>query len=442
MLSQARKHALIYLYDIEEDLNSHPLPFKSETLQSVLDDHGDLPGYFDFSIFKMYAFDFDGNIIAQTGPDKKTTKTLSAERIHELRSGRSHIGETIQYKIDSFGQPRPVTDVIVPLSFHGEILGGLELELDLQKTMFLVDRLGKQYDTTLVQIVTASSVAILLFVWLVIHRGLIRPVSILKNTTRALADGDLAVRSAWPPHDEIGQLGQSVNYMADNIEKLIDQQQQAYLQVLQALARALEARDPYTATHSTRVTRYALKLAKRLGLPKEERNILRQAALMHDLGKIGIPDAILNKTSQLNEEEIEIMRTHPAKTAKILGPIKHLRKHREIAAWHHERWDGRGYPDRLRGEEIPLMVRIVSIADSWDAITGDRVYRKGMSFTEAVSILEEERDNGQFEPRLLDEFVAMIREDLHIQNSLIQERKKPSENIRHFPDRAALSIKK
>ena len=133
---------------------------------------------------------------------------------------------------------------------------------------------------------------------------------------------------------------------------------------------------------------------------------------MHDLGKISIPDAILNKPGKLTNEEFVIMKTHPIQTATIMKPLKRFKELTEIAAWHHERWDGQGYPDRLKGEEIPMLARIVSIADTWDAMTGDRVYRQGMLPEKALTILRSEKNGGQFDPNLLDAFIEMIETTL------------------------------
>ncbi len=179
---------------------------------------------------------------------------------------------------------------------------------------------------------------------------------------------------------------------------------------MQALAKALEAKDAYTATHSARVSRYSVLLGRRIGLPEQELTLLKQGALMHDLGKIGIPDAILNKPGPLDDREYEVMKQHPEATYTIMRPLTRFKVFAEIARWHHERWDGNGYPDGLKGVAIPLLARIVAIADTWDAMTGDRVYRKAMTVEKALSILDRERGSGQWDTALLDSFIAMIRD--------------------------------
>ena len=180
--------------------------------------------------------------------------------------------------------------------------------------------------------------------------------------------------------------------------------------ILFALAKALEARDDNTSSHSLNVTRYSMILGQHLGLDEEELRALSQGALMHDLGKIGIPDDILKKPGDLDEEEFEIIKKHPMMTSEILDSLETSNQFAAIARSHHERWDGDGYPDGLNGENIPLLARIVSIADAWDAMTSNRVYRDAMSENIALDIFEREKDSGQWDPYLVDKFITLIRQ--------------------------------
>ncbi len=178
--------------------------------------------------------------------------------------------------------------------------------------------------------------------------------------------------------------------------------------ILFALAKALEARDDDTASHSLNVTKYAMLLGRELGLTEEEMRILGQGAMLHDLGKIGIPDEILKKPGNLDAVEFERIKEHPRLTSEILAPLETSNHYSSIARSHHERWDGQGYPDGLNGEEIPLLARIVAVADAWDAMTSNRVYRAGMNDQAALAILEREKDWGQWDPYLIDEFIKII----------------------------------
>ncbi len=242
--------------------------------------------------------------------------------------------------------------------------------------------------------------------------GFTRPLRLLSETAGSIAGGDLGSRARIRRNDELGSLADSVNHMAQSIEKLLASQEEAYLQALKSLTQALQKKDRYTAGHSGRVKHYSLKLGERLDLDPATLDVLGRGALMHDIGKIGIPDAVLNKPAPLDDDEFVVMQQHPTYTAAIMRPLVRFRAFAEIAAWHHERWDGGGYPDGLAGDEIPLLARIVAIADAWDAMTGDRIYRKGMSVEKALGILEAEADAGQFEPDLIRLFTAMIREEV------------------------------
>jgi len=178
--------------------------------------------------------------------------------------------------------------------------------------------------------------------------------------------------------------------------------------ILFALAKALEARDDDTASHSLNVTKYAMLLGRELGLTEEEMRILGQGAMLHDLGKIGIPDEILKKPGNLDAVEFERIKEHPRLTSEILAPLETSNHYSSIARSHHERWDGQGYPDGLNGEDIPLLARIVAVADAWDAMTSNRVYRAGMNDQDALTILEREKDWGQWDPYLIEKFIKII----------------------------------
>jgi HD-GYP domain-containing protein (c-di-GMP phosphodiesterase class II) len=181
--------------------------------------------------------------------------------------------------------------------------------------------------------------------------------------------------------------------------------------ILFALAKALEARDDITSAHSLNVTRYSMLLGQRLGLDEEQLRALGQGAMLHDLGKIGLPDNILKKPGKLNDIELERIREHPKLTSDILAPLEKSSHFSAIARSHHERWDGNGYPDGLNGEDIPLLARIVAIADTWDAMTSDRIYRESMSEEIALATLEREKHLGQWDPCLIDEFIKLIRQE-------------------------------
>jgi len=175
---------------------------------------------------------------------------------------------------------------------------------------------------------------------------------------------------------------------------------------LYAFVETIEARDPYTKQHSTRVTHYAVSIAKAIGCSREEIDVLNVSGNLHDIGKIGIPDNILLKPGQLTDGEYEVIKTHPNIGSNIIGHFTMWADEQKIIKHHHERWDGRGYPDRLRGEEIPFLSRILSVADVYDALTSDRSYRKKLSDDVAIRIIRE-NTGSQFEPKVVDVFLKL-----------------------------------
>lgn len=177
------------------------------------------------------------------------------------------------------------------------------------------------------------------------------------------------------------------------------------------LAEALEAKDVYTRGHSDRVARYSIMLAKALGLSEYEIDCLHRGALLHDIGKVGIKDSILNKDSRLTKEEMAHIHSHPERGYEICKKLKSFKKLLPIIRSHHEHHDGRGHPDGLQGEEIPLLARICSIADAFDAMISDRPYRKGIQIYQAVDIFTREMDSGQWDPELLKVFISLIEKE-------------------------------
>lgn len=246
----------------------------------------------------------------------------------------------------------------------------------------------------------------LLYAW-----RLSRPLIHMSEVTEALAEGKLDTRTGLKRSDEIGRLSVSIDSMAQRIEALQLEQEEAYRGMVTTLTRALEKKDSYTAAHSGRVVKYALRLGERIGLDTETLEKLRFGAITHDLGKIGIADAVLNKPGPLDDDEFELMKQHPTFSRTIMKPLVRFKEYAQIAGSHHEHWNGGGYPDGLKGEDIPLLARIVAISDAWDAMTGDRVYRKGMPIAKALSILDAEKDDGQFDPALIREFIGLIQDE-------------------------------
>jgi putative two-component system response regulator len=177
-----------------------------------------------------------------------------------------------------------------------------------------------------------------------------------------------------------------------------------------ALGRMIEARDPYTEGHCERLAEYAVALGRRLDLDKPDLDALYRGAFLHDIGKIAIPDRVLLKKGKLTKKEYLLMQQHPAIGDELCKTVKSLDDVRPIVRWHHERADGRGYPDKLAGNDIPLLACIVSVVDMFDALTTDRPYRKAISGGAAYRMLLDEARGGWREPELVETFIELHRE--------------------------------
>ncbi|MBM4273913.1 MAG: HD domain-containing protein [Deltaproteobacteria bacterium] len=184
----------------------------------------------------------------------------------------------------------------------------------------------------------------------------------------------------------------------------------SYLSTIRALAAALEAKDPYTRGHSDAVARYAAALAGRLGLSRQEIETIEVAAILHDIGKIGIHEEILNKPDKLNDDEWQQVRQHPECSLKILDNINFPWDIKPLIYSHHERYDGKGYPDGLKGEEIPLGARIIAVADVYDAMTSDRAYRKAMKKKAAMEEIQR-LAGAQLDPGIVQVFIDILRSE-------------------------------
>ena len=211
-----------------------------------------------------------------------------------------------------------------------------------------------------------------------------------------------------------------------------EQRSDLFLQTVTAMAQAVELRDSYTGGHTQRVTNYALLLADELALPLEQRRFLQIGTPLHDIGKIGVDDAILRKTGRLTEEEYEAMKAHTVQGTTILETIPDLKPILSIVRSHHERWNGSGYPDGLEGEEIPLLARIVAVADTFDAMVSDRPYRAGLSTDKAFTELEV-KSGIDFDPCCVQAFLnrrAEVEEMVRQQRKLVSTQKHPVVTMR------------
>ena len=203
---------------------------------------------------------------------------------------------------------------------------------------------------------------------------------------------------------EVAIKTQEVIAQSEKLQRMVNQ-------TVKALSDAIDAKDAYTNGHSTRVAEYSKEIAKRAGLSETRQNDIYIMGLLHDVGKIGISDTIINKPSKLTEEEYTVIKSHPIMGEKILKNITEFPELLIGARWHHERYDGRGYPDGIVGEDIPMEARIIAIADSYDAMSSKRSYRDNLP-QEAIRLEVEKGKGTQFDPKFAEIMIAMIDEDV------------------------------
>jgi len=234
-----------------------------------------------------------------------------------------------------------------------------------------------------------------------------QPLEELLSSMRAVQTGRLDVKAMDTYSDEFSRLMSGFNHMVRGLAEREDLNSQLLNSYFATLAAALDARDPYTAGHSVRVAQYSVGIAERIGWSVEEINVIRQSALLHDIGKIGVRDSILLKDGKLSDEEMDQMKLHPVLGESILREVQPAEAMAALLPGvrsHHERYDGHGYPDGLSGEDIPLLGRIMAVADAFDAMTSDRPYRRGMPAERALTILEEGRWT-QWDPQFAQIFI-------------------------------------
>lgn len=232
-----------------------------------------------------------------------------------------------------------------------------------------------------------------------------------------LRQAEAAVARALEHHELVAAKRRYENHLEElvdqrtaELDQALDSLENAYRSTLQALTAALETRDAETHGHSERVVTYSLRLGREYGLTVAQMKALEFGSLLHDIGKIGVPDAILRKPAKLTDEEWVRMREHPMHGQQILRGIKFLEGAARVVAQHHEKWDGSGYPLGSKTEEIDICARIFSVADAFDAITSDRVYRKGRPYEAAAAELDEWAGR-QFDPKVVEAFHRVPKED-------------------------------
>lgn len=336
-----------------------------------------------------FVVDRSGRVVAAATTQYATGQDMSSNEL--VRSFMDQTGNARFSVTKEYSLPQGKNRVAMLGTYFA--VPGLDWAVVAQKTQALayVDVLELQRDALRFAII-AIAFSILISVWAA--RRLTTPLSILTETSRSIAAGDFSKRVELKSRTEFGELAETFNSMTGELEhyvadlkKAAEENHALFISSIQMLAGAVDEKDPYTRGHSDRVTRYSILIATELALRKEEIEKIRISAQLHDVGKIGIEDRILKKPGALTPEEFEIMKTHTTKGASILRAVEALRDMLPGIELHHESLDGRGYPYGLKGDQIPLLPRIIMVADTFDAMTTNRPYQAAMDPEYVIRII-------------------------------------------------------
>ncbi|MDX6445488.1 MAG: hypothetical protein QOH71_2562 [Blastocatellia bacterium] len=307
-----------------------------------------------------------------------------------LETGAQVQSALAPFTLDRDGRATPMLGSYATVELDKNSLLGV---IAIQDEAAALASVGEMRTQTLFISLLAATLALLIGFYFA--EKLTRPVRELAAGAQRIAAGDFSQRVNVLGRTELGELGLSFNQMTDRIESFVgdlqrsvDENHQLFLGTVKALAAAIDGKDPYTRGHSERVSRFSVAVAQGLGLPEGEIEQIRISALLHDVGKIGIDDRVLKKPAALTDEEFEIMKTHPQKGYKIMSQIPAMRDFLPGMYMHHEMINGEGYPQRLKGDQIPMQARIVSVADTFDAMTTERPYQRAMDLEAALTRLK------------------------------------------------------
>ncbi len=338
-------------------------------------------------------------VVNQTGnaifhPDQglvDSQKTLSNLKIVNewQQSNRQIQSGLVPFTAEFGGNSYEMIGAYSTVRFGSQTLGVITMQ-DERKALASVGEM--RWQTWMISLVFAFFA---LLVGSIAARTLTSPILKLSTAAEKIAAGDLSTRVETRNITEIGTLGRSFNTMSDKLEehiahlaKAATENRELFVGTVKALAAAIDGKDKYTRGHSERVSRISVAIGRQLGLEAEELETLRISSLLHDVGKIAIDDSILKKPAALTDEEFEIMKTHPQKGYKIMSQIPAMKEFLPGMYMHHEMVNGKGYPQGLTDEQIPLQAKIVSVADTFDAMTIDRPYQKGMLLPAALERIQ------------------------------------------------------
>ena len=353
---------------------------------------------------EAYIVDNSGRTVASNNPDQNVAgiDMVSDPIVQKFLAwrGRAHLTETSEYNLVRNGRMIPMLGTYSPA-----LNGRWGVILQKKKSdAFMTATEMRDATIRLGMLVMVMSLIVAVFA----SKSITRPIDHLARAARAIAARDFSVRANVRNRTEIGELAQGFNIMAEDIQQYIsdlkrvsEENRQLFIDSIEMVAAAVDAKDPYTKGHSARVSQYSVMLAREIGLDEQEIERVRASATLHDVGKIGVDDHVLKKPGVLTDEEFELMKRHTIIGFEIVRQVQQLADTLPGIRWHHESLDGSGYPDGIQGDEIPLLVRIIAVADTFDAITTDRPYQSGRDFPSALEILKKHAGT-RYDPIVVD----------------------------------------
>ncbi|MBV9436726.1 MAG: HD domain-containing protein [Acidobacteria bacterium] len=370
---------------------------------------------------EAFVVDRQGRMVAGSNSKYPTGQAMTGNQLVKNfvdQGGRSKLVATSEFAMKRGTQSVQMLGTYSPVPSLEWAVIAEKTQADAYQSVFEMQRTAELF--ALMAIVL--SVAFGIFA----ARKIATPLQTLTDSSRAIARGDFSQRVHVKSRTEIGELAETFNSMTSDLERFVfdlkraaEENRTLFLSSIQMLAGAVDEKDPYTRGHSDRVTRYSVLIAKELELPEDEVEKIRISAQLHDVGKIGIEDRILKKPGALTPEEYEIMKTHTTKGAAILRPVEMLKEMIPGIELHHESLDGRGYPHGLKGDEIPLIPRIIMVADCFDAMTTNRPYQAAMDPEYVVRIITS-LTNTKFDPRIVAALTAVFqRGDFRIRRAAV-----------------------
>ena len=403
MASGLDKELILELGDMDDITNGNVQKMRDQ-LKLLAEDRA---GWSDSMSFDLLAYDSSQcNYLLATYPQREETylNTYFLQTVSDLEATR--VGGSNTYSKKTFNQSYRYVDAITVI--YNEDNEPIAL-LDVYKYLDKMQDEIRSIQISIIRIaVLFTGVVIILLVVIAgyITGSLKRTSSVIKE----ISGGNLFARVEKISKDEVGVVAQGINDMADQLVQMFQNQAFFSRQVIETLVGTIDAKDKYTNGHSLRVAKYSKEIAKRLGKSRAEQENIYYAGLLHDIGKIGVPDEIINKTARLSEEEYAVIKRHPEIGHDLLKNLSQI-ENIDIGAYgHHERYDGKGYPQGLKGDEIPEIARIIGVADAYDAMTSNRSYRNAMSQEKVRSEIEKGKGS-QFDPVFAD-IMLEVDEDI------------------------------